>query len=311
MKRQLPPLLAVRAFDAAARHMSFSLAADELHVTQSAVSRQIKVLEEALGFPLFDRFIRRVELTPQGVLFRGAAGEALDILERASSKGANVKRILTISAPQSLATCWLVPRLSSFAETYPHIDVRVRTSTEPADFARDQVDVAIRLGRMPGVKYEADQPRVPQELVRSWKGVSAVHLWDEELVPVLSKKLLSQSAPLNSPADLKNYKLLHAALRPDAWSDWFRSVKAAYPKRASTMEFGHFFMALEAAKAGHGVALAPRLFLNGHYGSRSEMVCPLPAAIKSAGAYYLLFKEHMTDDPTTRTFLSWLTGNSQ
>jgi LysR family transcriptional regulator, glycine cleavage system transcriptional activator len=311
MRRNLPPLLAVRAFDAAARHMSFSLAGEELHVTQSAISRQIKVLEEALGYPLFVRSIRRVTLTPQGVLYQQAAADALDILERASSRSANVKRILTISAPQSLATFWLLPRLSEFAETYPHIDVRVRTSTEPADFERDEIDVAIRLGRMPGVRYDPDQPRVPQALVRSWKGVSAVHLWDEVLVPVLSKKLLRQGPPLKTPADLRNYKLLHVALRPDAWADWFRCNKAAYPKRASTMEFGHFFMALEAAKAGHGVALAPRLFLDGPFGSGGEMACPLPAATKSAGAYYFLCKESMANDRTVRTFLNWLTGNAK
>lgn len=311
MRRHLPPLLAVRAFDAAARHMSFSLAGEELHVTQSAVSRQIKVLEEALGYPLFVRSVRRVSLTPKGVVFRKAAAEALDILERASSRSANVKRILTISAPQSLATFWLVPRLSRFAETYPNIDVRVRTSTEPADFERDEIDVAIRLGRLPGARYEADQPRVPHELVRSWQGVSAVHLWDEELVPVVSRKLLRQSAPLETPADLRNYRLLHVALRPDAWNDWFRCNKAAYPKRASTMEFGHFFMAIEAAKAGHGVALAPRLFLDGPFGSAGDLVCPLPAAKKSAGAYYFLCKERMTNDRTVRTFFNWLTGNAK
>jgi LysR family glycine cleavage system transcriptional activator len=311
MRRHLPPLLAVRAFDAAARHLSFSLAGQELHVTQSAVSRQVKLLEESLGYPLFVRAVRRVSLTPGGVLFQKAAADALDILERASSKSANVKRMLTISAPQSLATFWLVPRLSEFAETYPHIDVRVRTSTEPADFERDEVDVAIRLGRMPGMRYEPDQPRVPHELVRSWHGVSAAHLWDEELIPVVSRKLLRQSAPLNTPADLKNYKLLHVSLRPDAWSDWFRCNKATYPKRASTMEFGHFFMALEAAKAGHGVALAPRLFLDGPFGSGGDLVCPLPAAKKSAGAYYFLCNERFTNDRTVRTFFNWLTGNSR
>jgi LysR family glycine cleavage system transcriptional activator len=309
MRRHLPPLLAVRAFDAAARHMSFSLAGEELHVTQSAVSRQIKLLEDSLGYPLFVRSVRRVTLTPKGVLFQKAATEALDILERASSKGANVKRILTISAPQSLATFWLVPRLSRFAETYPTIDVRVRTSTEAADLDRDGVDVAIRLGRLPGAHYEPDQPRIPHQLVRSWQGVSAVHLWDEELVPVVSRKLLLQGAPLQTPADLRNYKLLHVALRPDAWNDWFRCNKAVYPKRASTMEFGHFFMAMEAAKAGHGVALAPRLFLDGPFGSGGDLVCPLPAARKSAGAYYFLCKERMMNDRTVRTFFNWLTGN--
>ena len=218
---------------------------------------------------------------------------------------------LTISAPQSLATYWLVPRLSSFSVTYPHIDVRIITSTEPADFKREKVDVAIRLGHIPGEKYEADQPKVPHELVRNWEGITAIHLWDEELIPVLSKKLLSQSSPLNTPSDLKNYKLLHVGLRPDAWRDWFRSIKASYPEKAEVMEFGHFFMALDAAKAGHGVALAPRLFLNGHFVANGDMVCPLPPAKKSAGAYYFLCEDHMKNDVTICTFLDWLKNSEK
>jgi len=311
MKRHLPPLLALRFFDAAARHLSFSLAAEELHVTQSAVSRQIKTLEEALGYPLFVRSIRSVSLTPNGIRYQKAVAQALDILERASSRRTNAKRILTISAPQSLATFWLIPRLSEFARVYPHIDIRVQTSTGPADFERDEVDVAIRLGAMPGETYDPDQPQVPHELVRNWHGVHATHLWDEVLIPVLSKKLLSQSKPLNTPADLKHYRLLHVALRPTAWSDWFRCAKTPYPKRASTMEFGHFFMALEAARSGHGVALAPTIFLDSPFGSNGDLVTPLPAAKRSAGAYYFLCRERDENDRTIRSFLNWLRSNAK
>ncbi|WP_345246742.1 LysR substrate-binding domain-containing protein [Pigmentiphaga soli] len=311
MKRHLPPLLALRFFEAAARHRSFSLAAEELHVTQSAVSRQIRTLEEALGYPLFTRSIRKVALTPRGVRYQSAVEAALDIIERASSQSPNAKRSLTVSAPQSLATFWLIPRLSEFARNYPHIDIRVTTSNEPADFERDDIDVAIRLGAMPGTPYEIDQPEVPQPLVKNWHGVHAAHLWDEVLVPVLSQKLLSQSKPLTTPADLKHYKLLHVALRPKAWTDWFRCVDARYPRNARTLEFGHFFMALEAARAGHGVALAPTIFLDGPFGANGDIVSPLPAAKKSAGAYYFLCREQLKSDRAICSFINWLRSNGQ
>lgn len=309
MKRNLPPLQAVRVFEAAARHLSFALAARELYVTPGAVSRQIKTLEEALGYLLFVRSVRRVELTADGLRFQRAAEEALSILEQASSTSVGRKRILTISAPQSLATFWLVPRLPKFAELCPEVDLRVRTSTEPADFDRDEVDVAIRLGRLPGMKYEANQPRVPHQLVKNWQGISATHLWDEILVPVLSKKLMKKGGPLRSPSDLKNYTLLHVALRPDAWSDWFRCNSEPYPRRAQSREFGHFFMALDAAKAGHGVALAPSLFLDGLLGPQKDLICPLSPAKKSAGAYYFLCRDNSVNESAVQSFLGWL--NSQ
>src|SRR5690606_36031037 len=118
----------------------------------------------------------------------------------------------------------------------------------------------IRLGKLPGKHYEKHQPLVPHELVANWHGVHAIHLWDEILTPVLSKQLLAQGPALNTPADLRHYKLLHVTVRPDAWKDWFGTQGIAYPQ-CSSMEFGHFVMALEAARRSSGVALAPKLFL--------------------------------------------------
>lgn len=305
MKRALPPLLAVRAFEAAARHMSFSRAADELNVTQSAVSRQIKVLEDFLGQALFVRMTRRVELTPYGHTFHAAATAGLDIIAKATAQARpQARSLLKISLPQSLASLWLMPRLSSFTETYPHIDVRVFTSMHPADFAHEDIDVAIRLGRLPGKRYTRLQPRVPHELVRDWQGVSAFYLWDEVLTPVLSRKLLSQSAPLRTPADLQHYKLLHVALRPDAWTDWFRTQGVAY-RGGDSMEFGHFFMTLEATRRCSGVALAPKLFID-HMESHDELVCPFPSEIKSAGEYYFLCRESQANEKNIRLFRKWL-----
>lgn len=250
------------------------------------------------------RLTRRIELTPFGQRFHAGVSGGLDLIEKAARAGAPAEKVpLRISLPQSLATLWLMPRLASFTQAYPDIDVRVFTSMLPADFARDDIDVAIRLGRLPGKRYASNQPRVPHKLVTTWDGVSATHLWDEVLTPVVSRKLLSQSAPLASPKDLRHYKLLHVALRPDAWPDWFRSQGAVCPDN-SGMAYGHFFMTLEAARRSNGVALAPRLFLE--HMDMEGLVCPFESTVRSAGSYYFLCRETQEGQRTIRLFRKWL-----
>ena len=202
-----------------------------------------------------------------------------------------------------------MPRLSSFTEMYPEIDVRVVTSMLRADFDRDNIDIAIRLGRLPGKSYDVQQPRVPHELVADWRGVQASYLWDEVLTPVLSTKLLEQGAPLNTPADLRYYKLLHVTVRPDAWHDWFRTQGASYPS-CQSMDFGHFFMALEAARQSSGVALAPKLFVD-HAEYADQLVCPFESHIKSAGEYYFLCHERRVGEPAIHLLHDWLLAQGQ
>jgi LysR family glycine cleavage system transcriptional activator len=310
VKRTPLPLPAVRAFDAAARHLSFSLAAEELNVTQSAVSKQVRVLEDFLQQALFVRMTRKIALTSFGELFYVDIAAGLDLLEKAATRMRPEARLtLRISLPQSLASIWLMPRLSSFSEMYPNIDVRVSASMDPANLAHEDLDVAIRLGRLPGKRYLPNQPVVPHELVQDWTGVNATYLWDEVLTPVVSAKLLGQSAPLKTPADLRHYKLLHVALRPTAWRDWFRTKDVPYPAKPS-MEFGHFFMALEAARRGSGVALIPKLFLDS-LESRGDMVFPFESTVKSAGEYYFLCREKRKNDSTIRLFRKWLLTQGQ
>lgn len=307
MKRQLPPLPALRAFEAAGRHLNFSRAADELHVTQSAVSRQIKVLENYLGQAVFIRLTRKVALTEFGSELHAAVVKGMDTIENALLQARKKKRdVLRISITQSLGSLWLMPRLSSFCEAYPEFDVSVVTSMRPADFAQQDYDVAIRLGRMPGQRYARILPRIPHSLVNDWNGVSAVHLWDEILTPVMSRALLDPRRPLNSPADLMQYKLLHVSVRPDAWPDWFRSRNTTY-QAGPSMEFGHFFMALEAAQRGIGIALAPTLLIgDAQANTANNLFCPFPSHVKSAGAYYLLCPEQRCDEKAIRQFRKWL-----
>lgn len=310
-QRELPPLLAVRAFEAAARRLSFSLAASELHVTQSAISRQIRLLEEHLGYPLFLRLTRSVALTPEGSRFYRAAEQSLDILEAAAlhGRGGQDRSTLKVSMTQTLAVSYVLPRLPSFTATRPDIEVRVLTSTAPADFEREEFDAAIRLGPLPGKRYRANQPRIPHELVRGWRGVAAFQLWDEVLTPVVSRELLAAGPRLRSPSDLCRFTLLGLAPRPTAWSDWFRARGESMPGGVVTRDFGHFFMAVDAARAGQGVALVPTLFLRDL--GPTDLVCPFDSTVPSAGEYYLLCREDAAERDPVGAFLRWLQADAE
>jgi len=301
----LPPLLAVRAFEAAARRLSFSLAAKDLHVTQSAVSRQIRLLEDFLGYKLFTRLTRSVALTPEGEEFFRAAEHSLDLLEAAARRGreAGGHCTLKISITQSLAHEYVLPRLPAFAAARPDIEVRVLTSTAPADFQRDDIDVAIRLGPLPGKRYLSHQPRIPHELVRNWSGVVAFQLWEEVLTPVVSRRLLPPDQ-VRSAADLCRFTLLSLAPRSTAWADWFRSRGESLPAKVTTSDFGHFFMTLDAARAGRGVALVPTLFLQ-NIGPESDLYCPFDSSVASAGAYYFLCREETAARPEVEALIDW------
>lgn len=302
----LPPLLAVRAFESAARRSSFSMAADDLHVTQSAVSRQIRLLEEFLGYRLFVRLARGVELTSEGADFYRAAEQSLDLLEAAARRGREAAGhcTLKISMTQSLAHQYVLPRLPNFASSRPDIEVRVLTSTAPADFQHDRIDGAIRLGPMPGKRYQKNQPRIPHELVRSWSDVQAFQLWDEVLTPVLSRSL-APAGSIRSPGDLCEFTLLSLAPRPTAWSDWFRSRGETLPPKVKTSDFGHFFMSLDAARAKRGVALVPTLFLR-DLDVDSDLYCPFQQNVPSAGEYYFLCREEVALRSQVEAFIEWL-----
>ncbi|MFT4267485.1 MAG: LysR substrate-binding domain-containing protein [Xenophilus sp.] len=297
----------MRAFEVAARRLSFSLAAEDLHVTQGAISRQVRLLEDFLGHPLFVRQPRGVVLTKEGTDFCLAAEKSLDLLADATRRIRKQDRrsTLKVSITQTLAVAYLLPRLPEFLALRPDIEVRVLTSTAPADFESDEFDIAIRLGALPGKRYLPSQPRIPHELVRNWRNVVAFPLWDEVLTPVLNPRLLASGKPVRVEMDLCQFTLLSLAPRPTAWADWFSSRSARLPGKVTTTEFGHFFMALDAARAGRGVALVPTLFLGGP-GADSGLVCPFTSTVPSAGEYYFLCKEGVADDEAVRAFRAWL-----
>lgn len=308
---RLPPLLSLRAFEAAARHLSFTDAGSELHLTQGAISRHIKLLEEHLKAKLFARYIRRVELTDVGKEYFLAVQTALLDIERATKSAMRDSRqCITLDVLPTLNSLWLMPRLASFTEAYPNIELRLVSSISPVDFRTHEVDVAIRVGRFPGRTYPKRQPRIELEMVESWKDVTAQHLFQDVLIPVISRKLLEQGRPITTPADLLSYRLIHTASRRYAWGDWLDNYGLRVPARADQLDFGHFFMAIRGAKDCKGVAIVPKIFFE-NFSHDPDLVCPLPGDIESAGAYYLLTRESQSNDPSVRLLVKWILAEAE
>lgn len=307
MARKLPSLNAVRTFEAAARHMSFSRAADELCVTQGAVSRQVKALETYLGVSLFVRLTRAVQLTEHGRQYLAIVRETFDRLEEATSRivGQPESGVLTVNVLPTLAMRWLIPRLPRFTAAYPGIEVRMITSIRPVHFGRDDLDVAIRVGVPPHTQPSHNGPRIDLEMAEDWTGVRTIALFPDVLVPVCSSVLCNGAVPLRRPADLAKHLLLHTATRSHAWPDWLRAIGLEHAVAQDGPAFGHFFMTLQAAMEGRGVALLPRILVEGDLASGS-LVIPFEAAAESSGAYYLLCRERQWGFPKIRAFRQWL-----
>lgn len=303
----LPPLATLRPFEAAARLGSFTAAADELALTQGAVSLQIRNLENFLEKRLFERQVRRVELTEDGRQYYAACLRALDEVERATRRmlAQRDHTILTVSALPTLATLWLMPRLGAFTSAYPDIEVRVATSIAPVDLRSSDVDIALRVGKLPGRHYGRDQPGIDLVMTDRWDGIEADLLFDDTLVPVIASKLLKQGAAIESADDLLKYTLIHTASRQNAWRDWLMALGVPYRSRKRSAEYGHFFMALQAARECKGIAIVPRKLFQMYSEQSSELVVPFEAEVPSAGEYYMLTHESRADDPAVRKFRKW------
>ncbi len=305
MRRNLPPLVALRAFESAARHASFTRAAEELFVTPGAISRQVKALEEFLSQPLFERHTRRVALTDFGRFYFGSVTSGLNEIERATLRTLAARGMLKVSIIPSTANLWLMPRLSSFTETYSDIEVDVRTSVRPADFETDDIDVAIRVGQCPGESMKSDSPRIPHKMVTRWDGVIAQKLCDEVMIAVCSRELADRGDGIRTLTDLRRHTLIHVAQRKNTWGDWLRAVGQPDLRGAGDLEFGHYFMALQAARNGRGVALASTLHVD-NFDGKNQLIRLFGLSVKSAGGYYLLYREREVESLKIRLFSDWL-----
>ena len=288
MVRRLPPLNALRAFEAAARHLSFTRAAGELHVTQAAVSHQIKSLETHLSLTLFRRLNRSLLLTDAGQSLFPAIGDALDGIDQAVRRldADDAAGVLTVSCLHSFAATWLVPRLVRFRERHPEIDIRIATSDEVTDFVADDVDIAIRYG--PG----------------DWPGLHVTRLMREEFFPVCSPGLLQGGPPLERPADLRHYTLLHDDMRED-WSKWLLAAGVDDVDAKGGAAYSHSNLLVQAAVSGAGVILG-RSVLVADALADGSLVRPFDISLPTNYAYYVVAPEAMVERPKVAAFRAWL-----
>ncbi|GGI73579.1 transcriptional regulator GcvA [Shewanella gelidii] len=288
MSRRLPPLNAVKAFEAAARHLSFTRAAEELFVTQAAVSHQIKSLEDYLGLKLFRRKNRSLLLTEEGQsyfldikdIFVQLA-ESTDRLLARSAIGS-----LTVSMSPSFAIQWLVPRLAKFSEKNPEIDVRIKAVDTEDSSLTDDVDVAIYYGR------------------GNWPDVRADKLRNEVLIPVCSPILLNGNKPLEKPSDLKNHTLLHDMSRQD-WQAWFKQCGINDINVNQGPIFSHSSLVLQAAAHGQGIALGYSVLARPDI-IAGRLVCPFQEVLVSKDAYYLVCQQNQAEVGKIVAFREWM-----
>lgn len=289
MKRGRLPLTALRSFEAAGRHGSFSKAAEELFVSQAAVSRQIRDLETTIGAPLFERLHRKVALTENGTRLLRQVSESFDAIDHALSAvmAAPQQQMVKVSVEPCFAGLWLVPKLDVFNRLHPDIDASLDVDGRVIEFRRDEPQVAIR--------YSASRT--------SWPRARAEHLADISVAPVLCPDLLASGPPLSTPADLLGYTLLHDESR-DGWSRWLEAagVHDAAPRRGPI--FTDSALATQAAKLGHGVALGD-IALIGEELRTGQLVMPFPISIPY-GAYWLVTSEHGRPDRAVEAFTDWL-----
>mgnify|MGYP000179837063 FL=1 len=293
MARKLPPLNALRAFEAAARQLSFTKAAAELHVTQAAISHQVKTLEEHLGLPLFRRLNRRLVLTEAGQTYLPVLREAFDAialgterLHRDEDSGP-----LHVSVLPSFAAKWLLPRMSRFRERHPEIDVMVSANNNQVDFAEGVFEMGIRYG------------------AGNYPGLRTDLLLCDEVFPICSPKLLEGAHPLKRPEDLRHHTLLHDEVSrhdesPD-WRSWLQAVGVKGVDWRRGPGFSDSSMVIEAAAAGQGVALGHRWLAAADLES-GRIVMPFGPATPSKWSYYIVSPPAQAERRRVRLFRDWL-----
>jgi LysR family transcriptional regulator, glycine cleavage system transcriptional activator len=290
MSRRLPPLNALRAFEAAARHLSFTRAASELNVTQAAISHQIKTLEDHLGTSLFRRLNRALMLTEAGQALFPAVRDALDGLTEATARlrAREAGGTLTVSTLPSFAVKWLVPRMSHFQDRHPGIDLRISAKEYLADFARDGIDVAIRFGR------------------GDWPGLHVEWMADEALLPVCSPALLPD---LRNLGDLAHATLLHEEMLPlgtfPTWESWLRAAGVEGVDASRGPRFSHTHLMLQAAMDGRGVALGQALIVADDLAA-GRLVAPFQFRLPTGFGYFVVCPPAAADRPKIKAFREWV-----
>lgn len=293
MRRKIPSLQALACFEAAARHESYTRAAQELALTQGAVSRQVTALEGFLGLTLFRRTRHGVALTPEGADYARQIAPRLQALERdtldaMSRQGA--AGTLALAAVPTFATRWLMPRLPALGLAHPDLVVHIETRTRPFLFADTDFDAALYSGTA--------------EQVSNWAGTRALRLIDEIVVPVCAPSLLGRRRRL-PPSEVARLPLLQQSTRPEAWRQWFEAMLVQAPQALSGPRYELYSMTAAAAALGMGVALVPRLLIEPEL-TRGELVVACPETLHSGRSYWLVRPDRGEVRPALDVFAQWL-----
>jgi DNA-binding transcriptional LysR family regulator len=292
MRRPLPPLNALRAFDAAARHLSFTRAAEELAVTQAAISHQVKALEARLGVKLFRRLTRALRLTDEGTALAPGLRDAFERLEQAVERvRAPGRAVLTLSTLTTFAATWLTPRLPRFQAAHPDIEVRISVNSRLVDFAREDVDAAIRFGD------------------GAWPGLATHRLFSLRLAPLAPPALAQR---LKSPADLARVPLIDTLPSPGEWVLWLdRAGLRHLAPRGGGVVFDSTLLALGAAARGMGVAVGDPLLAADEL-EAGRLVQPFELVVTvDSKAFWLVHPEGFAERPKIRAFREWILGEAE
>lgn len=288
-KRLLPTMTALQCFEAAARHMSFTRAGEELFLTQSAVSKQVAQLEDMLQHLLFHRVRRRLQLTPAGELYLAEVNKILtqvDISSRYILSYGGETEVLRVATQPTFGARWLISNLKGFSKRHPNIHLDIRSELEPFDLVQAKADVAFFYGQ------------------GSWPGATCIELFGEEVVPVCSPDVL-QGRSLRGAAELAEFVLLQCTSRPEAWHEWFEEQGIDTEHSYHGPRFDTFYMCIRAARAGCGIALVPRFLVEDELDD-AKLVIPWVHHKPSEGSHYMAYAEQSIDIPKVRSFVDWI-----
>tara|TARA_R110001583_G_scaffold149382_4_gene301485 strand:+ start:2672 stop:3571 length:900 start_codon:yes stop_codon:yes gene_type:complete len=292
--RRFPPLNALRVFEAAARKGSFAAAGDELSVTASAVSHQIKTLEEYLGVDLFSRNNRKVGLTPSGEQYLVSVRHALDEIEMATHRLADSRKsnVIQISVAPNFLTRWLMPRMSRFRERYPDIELQISASIGLIDFSQTSTDMAVYYGN------------------GEWDDIEVYFLQKVRLVPVCSPKLFEGECPLQTPNDLRHHTLIYVSSRKWEWGNWLQLSGAEFVTPKDSLQLSSSQLTTAAAQENLGVALADTILTSREISS-GNLVVPFDIPLDTRKAFYLVHQKHRPLTSCMRHFKDWLITEMQ
>nr|BAC65316.1 regulatory protein [Pseudomonas fluorescens] len=289
-KRLAPSMTALQCFESTARHLSFTRAAHELNLTQSAVSKQVAQLEEMLCHLLFERIRKRLFLTPAGSLYLAEVNKILtqvDISSRYILSYGGETEVLRIATQPTFGARWLIPALKGFNIKHPEIHLEIHSELEPFDLLQAKADVAFFFGH------------------GTWPGATCIELFSEEVVPVCVPELFGRS-PCSSAQVISEHILLQCTSRPEAWHEWFLGLGIDARNSYHGPRFDTFYLCIRAARAGFGVALVPR-YLVAEELEEGKLMIAWGHSMPSGGSHFLAHPEHAGQVPKIRKFIEWIT----